>query len=221
MTGVASILRNKYASILTLALLAEGALYYAAFGSERIPQSKPLEMFSTDFGGWQMIKEGHVDKETMDILRADDTVTRTYAKAEYPAPASFFVAYFRTQRTGQAPHSPKNCLPGSGWEPLQEGFIDVPVSVNPRSIQINRYIVSRGDNASVVLYWYQTRQRVIASDYSAKIWLVMDSMRYHRSDTALVRVVVPVLDGNDAQATKTGVDFVQSMFPLLQAYLPG
>jgi EpsI family protein len=207
--------------ILTLALLAEGVLYYSAFGSEKVPQNQPLAMFATDFGGWQMTQEGHVDKETLDVLRADDTMTRTYAKAGYPASAGLFVAYFKTQRTGQAPHSPKNCLPGSGWEPLQEGFIDVPVSVEPRSIQINRYIVSRGENASVVLYWYQTRKRVIASDYSAKIWLVLDSMRYHRSDTALVRVIVPVLDGNDAQATQTGVDFVQSMFPLLQAYLPG
>ena len=131
MTSVDSILKNKYALILTLALLAEGILYYSAFGSEKVPQNKPLEMFATDFGGWQMINEGHVDKETMDILRADDTVTRSYAKAAYPAPAGFFVAYFKTQRTGQAPHSPKNCLPGSGWEPLQEGFINVPVSVEP------------------------------------------------------------------------------------------
>jgi len=220
MTSVDSILKNKYALILTLALLAEGVLYYSAFGSERVPQSKPLEMFATDFGGWQMTNEGHDDKETMDILRADDTLTRSYSKAAYQAPAGFFVAYFKTQRSGQAPHSPKNCLPGSGWEPLQEGFIKVPISVEPGSIEVNRYIVARGDNASVVLYWYQTRKRVTASDYSAKIWLVLDSMRYHRSDTALVRVVVPVINGNDAQATQTGVDFVQAMFPLLQAYLP-
>jgi EpsI family protein len=221
MTSVVSILKNKYALILTLALLAEGILYYSAFGSEKVPQNQPLEMFATEFSGWQMISEGHVEKEVMDMLRADDTLTRSYAKAAYSVPAGFFVAYFRTQRTGQAVHSPKNCLPGSGWEPLQEGYITVPVSVEPRSIQINRYIVARGENASVVLYWYQTRTRVIASDYSAKIWLVLDSMRYHRSDTALVRVIVPVLDGNDAQATQTGVDFVQSMFPLLQRYLPG
>lgn len=220
MTSVNSILRNKYALILTLALLAEGILYYSAYGSEIAPRNKPLDLFATDFSGWQMINEGHIEKETMDMLRADDTLTRSYAKSSYAVPAGFFVAYFRTQRTGQSVHSPKNCLPGSGWEPLQEGLIDVPVSVAPRTIRINRYIVSRGENASVVLYWYQTRQRVIASDYSAKLWLVLDSVRYHRSDTALVRVVVPVVNGNDAQATETAVDFVKSMFPLLQSYLP-
>src|SRR5436309_3272172 len=147
MTSVDSILKSKYALILTLALLAEGAMYYSAFGSEIIPRNKPLDQFATDIGDWHMLQEVRVEKEVMDILRADDTVTRTYSKAAYPAPAGFFVAYFRTQRTGQAPHSPKNCLPGAGWEPMQEGVVDVPVSVEPGSIQINRYIVSRGDNA--------------------------------------------------------------------------
>ena len=61
---------------------------------------------------------------------------------------------------------------------------------------------------------------VVSSDYSAKIWLVMDSIRYHRSDTAIVRVVVPVLNGNDAQASETGLDFVKAMFPMLEVYLP-
>jgi EpsI family protein len=217
---VNSIFRSKFAIALTLALLAEGILYYSAFGSEMTPENKPLAFFTQDIGGWHMLQEGHVDKETMEVLRADDTLTRTYGKAAYPAPAGFFVAYFKSQRSGQAPHSPKNCLPGSGWEPLKEGTIDVPVPVEPHSIQVNRYLVARGENASVVLYWYQTRKRVIANDYMAKIWLVLDSVRYHRSDTAIVRVVVQVVNGNDAQATETGLDFVKDMFPLLQAYLP-
>ena len=219
MKSVDSILRNKYALVLTLVLLGEGILYYSAFASETTPDARPLAMFATDVGDWHMIQEGHVDKETQDVLKADDSLTRTYAKGDAVG-ANLFVAYFKTQRSGQAPHSPKNCLPGAGWESRVEGIIDVPVSVEPRSIQINRYIVSRGDNASVVLYWYQTRTRVIASDYSAKMWLVLDSMRYHRSDTAMVRVVVPVVGNDDAKATQTGVEFVQAVFPALQAYLP-
>jgi EpsI family protein len=215
-----SLIRSKYALALTLALLLEGILYYSAFAIETLPQSKPLDMFANDLGAWHLTQVGHIDKETLDMLKADDTLTRTYNNPAYPTPAGFYVAYFKTQRTGQAPHSPKNCLPGSGWEPLKEGVIQVPVAGEPSSIQVNRYVVTRGDNASVVLYWYQTRKRVIASDYSAKIWLVLDSIRYHRSDTALVRVIVPVVNGDDKLATDTAVDFVQAMFPQLQAYLP-
>jgi EpsI family protein len=218
---VRSIFKNKFAIALTAALLAEGILYYSAFAREYTPDNKPLALFDADLGDWHLVQEGYIDKETAEMLRADDTLTRTYAKAGNGATAGFYVAYFKTQRTGQSPHSPKNCLPGSGWEPLKEGVIDVPVSVAPHSLRVNRYLVARGENASVVFYWYQTRKRVIASEYSAKIWLVVDSVRYRRSDTALVRVVVPVLNGNDAQATAIGMDFVQTMFPRLQAYLPG
>jgi len=217
---MASILKNRFALILTLALIGQGILYYSAFALEKPTQNKPLALFAKNIGDWHMTQEGHIDKETLDMLRADDTLTRTYEKGGYAVPAGFYVAYFKTQRTGQSPHSPKNCLPGSGWEPLKEGTLDISISPERAPIQVNRYIVARGDNASVVLYWYQTRQRVIASDYSAKIWLVLDSMRYHRSDTALVRVIVPVIQGNDSLATDTAVDFVKSMFPMLQGYLP-
>ena len=220
MAGADSTLKSKFAVALTVALLAECILYYSAFGSEKTPQSRPLDFFATDLGGWHMTRQGRVEKEVQDVLRADDSLTRKYAKASLPAPVSFFVAYFKTQRSGQAPHSPKNCLPGSGFEPLQEGVIEVNVPGQAGPIQINRYLVARGENASVVLYWYQSRSRVVSSEYAAKIWLVLDSIRYHRSDTAMVRVAVPVVRGDDAAATRAGVDFIQAMFPVLKAYLP-
>ena len=134
--------------------------------------------------------------------------------------AGLFVAYFKTQRTGQSPHSPKNCLPGSGWEPEATGFVDVPVAGQPAPIRINRYVVSHGDEKSVVLYWYQSPRHVIASEFSAKFWLVMDSIRYRRSDTALVRVTIPVAHGDQDGATRVGVAFVQTVFPVLKGYLP-
>jgi len=214
------LLRSKYAVALTLILLAEGVLYYTAYGLEKTPANQPLEQFATNLGGWQMAAQGQIEKEVQDVLRADDMVTRIYVNPSMNASASLFVAYFRTQRTGQAPHSPKNCLPGSGWSPLEDGRIDVPIEGERTPININRYVVARGENASVVLYWYQSRKRVIASEYTAKIWLVLDSIRLHRSDTALVRVVVPVVNRDNDSATKIGVAFVQSMFPVLQAYLP-
>ena len=89
-----------------------------------------------------------------------------------------------------------------------------------KPISVNRYIVSRGQNQSVVLYWYQARDRVIASEYSAKIYTVTDSIRFNRSDTSLVRVVVGVANGNTQAATDTAISFVQSFFNPLRQYLP-
>ena len=161
-----------------------------------------------------------LDKETLDVLKADDILSRIYTNQKNGDVATLFVAYFETQRTGKTPHSPKNCLPGSGWVPTQSGTVTIPVAGEPQPIRINRYIVSRGQNQSVVLYWYQSRNRVIASEYAAKIYTVADSIRYNRSDTALVRVVVGVNDGNTQAALNEATNFVKAFFLPLKNYLP-
>ena len=212
-------LRNRYAALLTLALLVQAGLFYAASREEKVPASQPLAMFPAQVGSWQQAHDYPVEQEIRDQLKADDLLSREYVDPASRAAAGLFVAYFRTQRTGQSPHSPKNCLPGSGWEPEATGFLDVPVEGQAAPVRINSYVVSLGDEKSVVLYWYQSQRRVIASEFAAKFWLVVDSIRYHRSDTALVRVTVPV--GNDlGAATQAGVSFVRTVFPLLKGYLP-
>jgi EpsI family protein len=213
-------LRNKYVGILTLALVVQATLFYAASRGEIVPEGQPLDLFPAQIRDWQETQNYPVEQEIRDQLKADDMLNRLYQDPQSRALASLFVAYFKTQRTGQSPHSPKNCLPGSGWEPEATGFLDVAVVGQPQPIRINRYVVSHGGEKSVVLYWYQSQRRVIASEFSAKFWLVMDSIRYHRSDTALVRVTVPVVNNDQDAATKQGVAFVQTVFPVLKSYLP-
>ena len=150
---------------------------------------------------------------------ADDTLTRTYGNPKFQMAPSLFVAFFKTQRTGKAPHSPKNCLPGSGWEREREDYLDVTIPGMAEPIQVNRYIVSKGEQKSLVLYWYQTQNRVVANEYKAKILTVRDAIRYNRTDVAIVRVIVPVL-GNEAAAQQEAVEFVQSFFVPLRTYLP-
>ena len=211
---------NRFALVLTLILVVEGGMFYSARGLEKVPANRPLEFFPLEARGWHTVREDKVGDDVQSVLRADDTLTRWYASRAHPSGVSLFIAYFRSQRAGQAPHSPKNCLPGAGWEPIKEGLIDVKVEGVREPITINRYIVSHGDAARVVLYWYQNRKRVIASEYAAKFWLVADSIQYHRSDTAVVRVEAPMVGTDDAASTQSAVDFVQDMFPLLVNYLP-
>ncbi|HUE22504.1 MAG TPA: EpsI family protein [Bryobacteraceae bacterium] len=211
---------NKYAGILTLVLLLQAGLFYTASHGERSPTGPALDLFSPQLGTWHELQNYPIEQEIRDQLKADDLLNRVYGDAESRAQADLFVAYFKTQRTGQSPHSPKNCLPGSGWEPEATGFLDVAVEGQAEPIRINRFVVSHGDEKSVVLYWYQSQRRVIAREFSAKFWLVMDSIRYHRSDTALVRVTVRVANNDPDAATRVGVSFVQTVFPVLKGYLP-
>jgi|SRR5580700_11211546 EpsI family protein len=213
-------IRHKDAWVLTLALLAQTTLFYAASRGEKVPSGAALDLFPAQMGTWHEAQDYPVEQEIRDQLKADDMLNRLYTDPGSRAAAGLFVAYFKTQRTGQSPHSPKNCLPGSGWEPEATGILDVAVAGQPEPIRINRFVVSHGDEKSVVLYWYQSQRRVIASEFSAKFWLVMDSIRYHRSDTALVRVTVPVTNNDPDAATRTGVEFVRTVFPVLKGYLP-
>ncbi len=207
---------NKHLTALTVLLVAQTALFYSASHGENTPLPKPLASLPYDIGPWRYKQEQVVDADTRAILKADDIVERLYLGPE--GGADLFIAYFQSQRYGQSPHSPKNCLPGSGFQPVESGKIDVPVG--DRTIQVNRYVVSKGDYEEVVLYWYQSQGRVIADEFSAKFYLVADSIKNHRSDTSLVRVVVPVLGGQRERSKDIATHFVQAAYPVVDSWLP-
>jgi EpsI family protein len=211
-----SILHNRYLRALTIVLIAQAVLFYSASHGESTPLAAPLIAFPTAFGSWHMAQEGVIEKEVEDVLKADDLMTRWYVSPE--GGANLYIAYFKTQRTGQSPHSPKNCLPGSGWQPSENDRITLQAGGD--SIRINRYLVSKGSDESMVLYWYQSQGRVIADEFAAKFYLINDSIRRHRSDTSLVRVVVPVPQNQRELAEKVAVDFVKASYPVIKSYMP-
>jgi EpsI family protein len=203
------------ALVLSTLFLIQGAAFYGlSQRAEVIPASKPLSQLPTAIGEWRTVREGVIEQDEKDVLRADDYLARDYA-APPGKNASLFVAYFRSQRAGQTPHSPKNCLPGSGWTWSVSDTIDVNIRGRVQPIEINRYIVSKssgvskGDERAVVLYWYQSRDRVVASEYRAAAFTAWDALRHNRTDTELVRVVTPV--------AQNGVDFIQALFAKLQS----
>jgi EpsI family protein len=214
-------LHNKYARVLTTLLVIQGVIFYSvALRAENIPPVSPLADFPANIAGWQMYKDVQIEQETLDILKADDTLNRIYINPEKTAQTYLFIAFFKTQRYGQAPHSPKNCLPGNGFEPVESGPLSIAVPGRTEPIVVNRYLTARGDEKSVTLYWYQSHGRIIAGEFSAKFWLIADSIRYHRSDSSLVKVVVPVRDNDAAAATRTATEFVQAIYAPVSVQLP-
>jgi EpsI family protein len=206
-------LRGFPARLLTVFLLLQAAAYYAvASRRDIVPDFSPLSAFPAASQGWIMQREYPIEKEVQDVLKADDTLNRVYLSPGQNTSGSLFIALFRTQRHGQSPHSPKNCMPGSGWQPTEDSKIPVTIPGRTAPIVINKYVIARGNEESVVYYWYHSHSRVIAGEFSAKLWLVADAIRYHRSDTALVRVIVPVR-GNREAAENAGIDLVRAVFP--------
>jgi len=96
------------------------------------------------------------------------------------------------------------------------------VSIETRAgpIRVNRYLVVNRSERAVVLYWYQTPQRAIASEWASKFWVLADALRRNRTDTALVRIIVWSSAGGDRAATETAQNFAQGLYPLLREQLP-
>jgi EpsI family protein len=213
-------LKGLPARTLLIVLLLQAVAYYAvASRREMVPEVAPLSAFPSASNGWTTEREYPLEQEVLDVLKADDTLNRAYVSPQRNATASLFIAFFRTQRYGQSPHSPKNCMPGAGWQPTEDSRFPIAVPGREAPIVINKYVIARGDEQSLVLYWYQSHDRVIAGEFSAKLWLVSDAIRYRRSDTALVRVVVPV-SGTREAAEETGIAFVRAVYPDLVRQLP-
>jgi EpsI family protein len=202
-----------------LALLAvQAVLYGLANRTERVNPLHPLSEIPVNVGEWKKVADGVTDPETMAILRADEVLNRTYSNDQ--GWVNLFIAYFATQKAGQAPHSPKNCLPGSGWVQESAETVDIPIAEVNKVVDANQYVVVKGEHRSLVIYWYQSHGRTIASEYRAKFFVVADSIRMNRSDTSLVRVTLPIAERRVDAARAIGERFIQKMFPILMRFLP-
>lgn len=205
--------------VLTLALVAQAVALRAVSRPENVVPGPPLSAFPMQLAGWSLGQEGYVDKETRDILQADDLLSRTYVKPGDPLPVNLFIASFLSQRNGKAPHSPKNCLPGAGWVKQTEEILPVDVPGVGR-IEVNHYLVANRDARSDVMYWYQSRDRVVASEYRAKFFVMADAIRLNRTDTALVRVTTPVIGGRAEEAQADNIEFIRASFQTVRGFLP-
>jgi len=213
-------LNSPASRVLSAVLLLHILMVYGFSRQEFVPPHRPLDEFPATLGDWVQSGESALDEATRQVLRADEVLSRTYRSTGAPAALFFFVAYFKSQRTGVNPHSPKNCLPGAGWYPLNSTILAIELPGRSEPIRVNRYVIGKGDAKNVVLYWYQSRDRVIASEYAAKLYLVTDAIRHNRTETALVRITVPVIGDDFDSATRLALDFARQAYPRLRRLLP-
>ena len=157
------------------------------------------------------------------VLGVDDYLSRVYYRSDRAA-VGLYMGYYASQRQGDTIHSPLNCLPGAGWEPLSQGRLTIAnVDGRGNDITVNRYVVQKGLDRQLVLYWYQSHGRVVASEYTSKLYLIHDAIRLNRTDGSMVRVIAPIRHGatdDGAAADQLAQAFVRVLFPPLPAYLP-
>ena len=209
--------------IVTASLLAAALYLGETSRAEEIPPREPLATLPMTIDGWAGRRDPDLPPDILAVLGADDYLVRTYSQAGVPR-IGLYIGYHSTQRQGDTIHSPLNCLPGGGWQPADFGRVAIPVPGAPDAsgaIVVNHVTITKGLDRQLVLYWYQSHRRVVASEYWGKIYTVLDAVRYNRTDAALVRIVTPLRDGEPVEAVeRRAVAFVQSLFPLLPRHLP-
>lgn len=214
-------IKESWRFFLLLALLVAGGAVINLWerAGEASVARRALGEMPKQVGSWRQVgPDQRFDQQTESVLRADDYLSRTYVHEE-GRQASFYVGYYKSQRSGATYHSPLNCLPGSGWE-MGEG---APITITPAdgsgSFEANRYIVENGDDRQLLVYWYQGRGRKVASEYWGKIYTVIDSIQRRRSDGAMVRVMMPV-GRSEEETLKLAADLAGQAAPALREFVP-
>jgi EpsI family protein len=157
--------------------------------------------------------------DVLDVLGPGEFIVRDYSAPNH-LDTNLYIAYFPSQRTGDTIHSPQNCLPGAGWNPDENVRVTLALPGHA-PFPANRYVISKGDEHRLVLYWYWAHDRGVASEYWAKYYLVKDSIRMNRSDGALVRIMTEMSPGETADAAQQRLlPFTSTIGPLLDNYIP-
>ncbi|GAK59176.1 eight transmembrane protein EpsH [Candidatus Vecturithrix granuli] len=187
-----------------------------------MPLQKDLLTFPDQLGKWEGKPHEPFDPKILEVLRVDDYLNRYYYNPEGQW-ISLYVGYFRDQMTGEMIHSPRNCLPGSGWNFTEMQNVTLEVPGNP-SLKINavRSVLISGQQRMLTYYWYQARGRFLTSEYWDRVYLVLDAMRYHRTDGALIRVLTPLpKEGSFEEIEAQMQDFILQFTPtLVSDYFP-
>jgi EpsI family protein len=203
--------------VLALVLLAAAAVLPTSTDAESVPVRSPLPTLPLSIGEWVGADAPPLTDEIRRMVGVDDYVLRTYRSAT--GAVGLYAGYCTSQKQGDAIHSPMNCLPGAGWVPGE--YARIPIESAGRRIEVNRYVIRKGEDRQIALYWYEGRGRAVANEYESRALLVWDALRRNRSDGALVRITSPVAKGQSVDdAERQAVAFGAQLLPQLSRHIP-
>ncbi|OGR56335.1 MAG: EpsI family protein [Desulfobacula sp. RIFOXYB2_FULL_45_6] len=205
-------------TLITLAiLLIAAAMTFFAGQTERIAPNKPFSEFPLEIDDWKGVTS-ELDEVVYNILGVEDYILANYRKPSGEM-VNLYVGFYQSQKEGDIIHSPKNCMPGAGWNITKTGIETLPLDNTGKSMKVIKLLLQKGQEKQIVLYWFQSRGRIISSEYMEKVWLVLDSIFRHRTDGSFVRLITPVVKDETASVNLLK-EFAQKAFPYLNEHIP-
>ncbi len=186
-----------------------------------VPISQGLTSFPTNIGQWKLVHSSESSESIIEMLGVDDELQYTYQNPGGKI-ITLYIGYYGAVGVTGGYHSPRNCIPGGGWgiDSIAPLTLDAGIEGNNTSV-VSQMMIRNGNQYQIVLYWYQNRGRIIASEYWEKIYLVLDALRMGRRDGTFVRIM-SIVQGNDfATASAEATEFSEQVMNYLELYLPG
>lgn len=192
------------------------ALYLHLHTTVAVPSIRPLADFPQQQADWRMSSEWTFSANVLNVLKAADYISRQYTDAAGNR-VTLYVGYHSGGEDSGGIHSPKHCLPGSGWYEVssQRGTLEL----QGQRLKLVRSIYQKGGDKELFLYWFQVKGKSLSDEYSLKLAEITNSLLYRRADSAFIRVSVP-FETNQEKAVALGERFVKDFYPLLQEFLP-
>jgi len=184
---------------------------------EAVPLPGDIGNMPRQIGSFTMTASEDLPENVLKELGVSSYINRDYRDSD-GYQVSLYLGYYEEQREGAMIHSPKHCMPGSGWNPVETSVVSISIADSNKSYKINRILFQKGMDKLLMHYWYQGRNRIVANEYLDRFFLVLDSLFRHRSEGALIRVIGPMdpVSNNEIKQEK----FIISLLPVLQQHLP-
>jgi EpsI family protein len=209
------------AAILILGL--NSYVYWYLASEDVIPPRSEFSALSDDIEGWRCRQRETMEDDILSNLMVTDYISCAFYNAVEEQFVHLYIGYHerqtRDRSSGKATaiHPPEHCLPGSGWDVIDSSIVDVKFKDGGEA---KRFIIAKGNQRSLVYFWYHSRGRVLARNHHKILYLFLDRARSGRTDGSLVRFTIPIINGDVDAAERAFDGFSQSVTPMLTSFVP-
>ncbi len=209
-------MKNNLRYLVVTAIMALTAVVMTTHDERVTPLPRPLAAFPTHVGDWRMIRDSQFDQATLDVLKPTEYLAKRYQRGD-AAVIDLYVGYHDGAAKAGPLHSPKNCLPGSGWYEASSREVTIPLGDG--DLRAVEAVYRKGEHAELFLYWFEVAGEAVTNEYALKLREVLHAMRQGRRDACFIRISTPMASSRE-QAAERITSFLRDARPMLRQHLP-
>lgn len=206
--------RRQFAAVYLL--LFTVGLYLQFHRDVGVPMKRSFEGFPGVVSQWRMTSESQLSDNVQAVLKASEVLMRQYVNPQGEK-VDLYIGYHDGGQGSGEIHSPKHCLPGSGWQELSSSRTQI--AAGDEKLNLVRAVYQKGDSRELFMYWYQVRGKTLSEELSLKAAEIANSVLYRRRDASFIRISIP-FQSSEEKAAQLGERFVSDFLPAIREFLP-